>query len=91
MAVSTKVVKIRQNPLDTRMNRLIGKLEGIRRMINGGRKSDDVVQQILAARQALTRIGLVLLREELTKKSGGTPGSAHEKQIQKLLEKIFGM
>jgi DNA-binding FrmR family transcriptional regulator len=88
---TAKVAKVKQNPLDTRMNRLIGQLEGIRRMINGGRKSDDVVQQILAARQALTRIGLVLLREELTKTSGGAAGSANEKKIQKLLEKIFGM
>lgn len=82
--------KKKPNPLDVRMNRLIGQLEGIRRMINGGRTSDDVVQQILAARQALTKIGLVLLREELVKKSQKT-GGADEKQIQKLLEKIFGM
>jgi DNA-binding FrmR family transcriptional regulator len=43
--------------MDTRINRLVGQIEGIRRMINSKRKSGDVVQQILAAREALTKIG----------------------------------
>lgn len=51
--------------LDSRMNRLIGQLEGIRRMIKSDRKTDDVVQQIMAAGQALSRIGVLLLKEEL--------------------------
>ena len=69
---------------DARMNRLVGQIEGIRRMINGGRKTDDVVQQILAARQALSRIGLIVLKEELLKTTAKNP-----KRIEKMLEKIF--
>ena len=53
--------------LDSRMNRLIGQLEGIRRMIKGKRSTDDVVQQIMAAGQALSRIGMLLLKEELVR------------------------
>jgi DNA-binding FrmR family transcriptional regulator len=71
-----------QSSTDSRINRLVGQIEGIRRMINGGRKTEDVVQQILAAREALSRIGLILLKEELVKKSPS-------KQTEKLLEKIF--
>ena len=51
--------------LDSRMNRLVGQLEGIRRMIKSDRKTDDVIQQIMAAGQALSRIGILLLKEEL--------------------------
>ena len=70
--------------IDSRINRLTGQIEGIRRMINSGRKTDDVVQQVMAARQALTRIGLIVLKEEIVKNGG--KGS---KKTEKLLEKIF--
>ncbi len=72
------------NNLDSRMNRLIGQLEGIRRMINSGRKSDDIVQQIIAAKQALTRIGQIVLKEELAESSG-----KNRKKVEKMIEKIF--
>lgn len=69
---------------DARINRLIGQIEGIRRMINGKRKADDTVQQIMAARQALSRLGLIVLRNELVDTSG-----KNSKKIENLLEKIF--
>lgn len=74
-----------QSSTDSRINRLIGQIEGIRRMINGGRKTEDVVQQIMAAREALSRIGLMMLKEEMVKKA--PPLQA--KKTEKLLEKIF--
>ena len=79
-----------QTSIDSRINRLIGQIEGIRRMINGGRKTEDVVQQVMAARQALSRIGLIVLKEELSKQSGTGPAAAKRaKKTEKLLEKIF--
>lgn len=69
---------------DARINRMIGQIEGIRRMINGKRKADDTVQQIMAARQALSRLGLIVLRNELVDTSG-----KNSKKIENLLEKIF--
>lgn len=69
---------------DARINRLIGQIEGIRRMINSKRKADDTVQQIMAARQALSRLGLIVLRNELVDTSG-----KNSKKIENLLEKIF--
>lgn len=79
-----------QTSIDSRINRLIGQIEGIRRMINGKRKTEDVVQQILAARQALTRIGLLLLKEELSKDNGtGSAATKRAQRTEKLLEKIF--
>lgn len=74
-----------QSITDSRINRLIGQIEGIRRMINGGRKTEDVVQQIMAAREALSRVGLMMLKEEMIK--GTTPKQAQK--TAKLLEKLF--
>ena len=79
--------------LDARMNRLIGQLEGIRRMIKGKRATDDVVQQIMAAGQALSRIGMLLLKEELVKavvtgtKRGGSKSDAGAKSGSKMSAK----
>lgn len=75
---------MRDKKLDSRVNRLVGQIEGMRRMMHSGRKTEDVVQQILAARQALSRIGIVLLKEELAKSAG-----KDQKKIERLLEKIF--
>ena len=72
------------NNTDARINRLIGQIEGIRRMINSNRKADDTVQQIMAARQALSRIGLLVLKRDLVDSSG-----KNSKKMENLLEKIF--
>ena len=70
--------------MDIRINRLVGQIEGIRRMINSKRKSGEVVQQILAAREALTKIGMMVLKEELGEASG-----KNKAKMDKLLEQIF--
>lgn len=69
--------------IDSRINRLIGQIEGIRRMIHSGRKSEDVAQQVLAAREALSKIGLLVLKEGIAR------APANEKKTNKLLEKVF--
>lgn len=71
-----------QSNTDSRINRLVGQIEGIRRMINSGRDTEDVVQQIMAARQALSRIGLMMLKDDIVK-------TKNPKHTQKMLEKIF--
>lgn len=72
--------------MDARMNRLIGQLEGIRRMINAGRSYDEILQQILAARQALTKFGIQLLKDSLLKSP-----ERHKHKIADIVEKIFRM
>ena len=69
--------------IDSRMNRLVGQIEGIRRMIHSGRKSEEVTQQILAAREALSKIGLLVLKE------GIGNSLKDKKRTNKLLEKVF--
>ena len=80
--------------IDARMNRLVGQIESTRRMIHSGRKTEAIVQQILAARQALSKIALIMLKEELVKQSEcrGLPKniqSRRKKHIEHLLEKTL--
>ncbi len=79
-----KTAKEKATPVDNRINRLIGQIEGIRRMINSNRPPDEITQQILAARQALSKLGLVVLKEGIMK----VPDRQHKK-IESMLEKIF--
>lgn len=73
-----------QSNIDSRINRLVGQIEGIRRMIKSGRNCEDIAQQILAAREAMSKIGLLVLKDGICK----TP-LKQDKRIEKLLEKIF--
>lgn len=70
--------------IDSRINRLVGQIEGIRRMVQKKRSSIEVVQQILAARQALSRIGLLVLKGGMVGLSGPT-----KKRIEKVFEEVF--
>lgn len=79
-----KTVKAKSNPIDNRINRLVGQIEGVRRMIHSNRPADEITQQILASRQALSKLGLVVLKEGIMK----VPDRQHKK-IESMLEKIF--
>ncbi len=70
--------------IDRRINRLVGQIEGIRRMINAKRDSVDVAQQILAAREALSKIGLIVLKEEINKTK-----PQNSKRVGDILERVF--
>lgn len=72
------------NTIDSRVNRLIGQIEGIRRMIKAGRSCEEITQQILAAREALSKIGLLVLKEGIC----DTP-VRNKNRTEKLLEKVF--
>ncbi len=74
----------KKTDIDKRINRLVGQIEGIRRMINGGRSCEEVAQQILAAREALSKIGLIILKEGIC-----TTPARNKNRTAKLLEKVF--
>ena len=54
-----------QRDLSIRVNRAEGQLRGVGRMIAGGAYCIDVLQQISAARRALDKIALILVRDHL--------------------------
>lgn len=77
-------ILVTMESIDNRINRLIGQIEGIRRMIKNNRDCAEVAQQILAARQALSKIGLIVMKEGICRLSSGS-----KKKVEKLMEKVF--
>ena len=45
----------------TRLRRVEGQIRGIQRMLEEGRDCEDVLTQLVAARSALDRVGLLLM------------------------------
>lgn len=69
--------------INSRLNRLVGQIQGVRGMIVKNRSAEEITQQILAAREALSKVGLLVLKDELT----GTKLSPEK--TKRLLQKIF--
>ena len=68
-----------------RVNRIRGQVNGIARMIEADKDCTEIVQQILAVRSAITKLGIQLLKEECKECSSN-------KDVEKLnntIEKLF--
>lgn len=53
-------------------------------MIDKGRACEEIAQQILAAREALSRIGVLVLKEGVCRVS-----PKNKKRVEKIMEKVF--
>jgi len=73
-----------EEELDKRINRLVGQINGIRKMIHAKREPGAIAQQIIAAREALSRLGLIVMTEGI---HAASPES--EKKITKLMKIVF--
>lgn len=67
--------------IDKRINRLIGQIEGIRRMIHQQREASAILQQILAGREALSKIGMLVMKQALS--------SIRTKNVDRLVKEVF--
>lgn len=74
----------KQTAIDSRLNRLIGQIEGIRRMIHAGRPPGEITQQIMAARQALSKVGVHVFKEGIL-----TTPTSQKKKIERMIETVF--
>ena len=54
-----------QKQLQNRLNRMIGQLNGIGRMINTNRYCGDILTQVAAVESALQSFGYIILQEHL--------------------------
>lgn len=72
--------------LENRINRLIGQIEGIQRMVNQKREVYAILQQVLAARQALSRIGILLMKDALI-----SVQFDKKEKIERLIRDVFRM
>jgi len=53
-----------QNPIKSRLHRLIGQIKGIEKMLDQNRNCQDIMQQLMAARSSLDKICLSILQDE---------------------------
>lgn len=51
--------------LDNRLNRIIGQLNGIRKMLDDNRYCGDILTQLAAAESALQSMGYLILKEHM--------------------------
>lgn len=51
--------------VDRRLARIVGQVEGLRRMVNDDRYCIDIVVQVSAARAALARVAALVLEQHL--------------------------
>lgn len=70
--------------INQRINRLVGQIEGIRRMIEKKRDCAEIAQQILAAREALSKIGLIVIKDGVCRLT-----SKNKKKVEMLMERVF--
>ena len=70
--------------INQRINRLIGQIEGIRRMIGKRRDCAEIAQQILAAREALSKIGIIIMKEGICRIK-----NQDKKKVERLMERVF--
>ncbi len=57
--------KEQQKQLQNRLNRMIGQLNGISRMLNENRYCGDILTQVAAVESALQGFGYIVLQEHL--------------------------
>ncbi|WP_028448964.1 MULTISPECIES: metal-sensitive transcriptional regulator [Chitinibacter] len=64
MTSSLKQERENKDQLIKRLNRIVGQVSGITRMIEEDRTSSEVLNQVAAARSALDALALILLEQQ---------------------------
>ena len=67
-----------------RLSRIEGQFRGIRKMVEEDRDCLDVIQQVTAVREAITMLGIELLKDDFTCRRG--TGDADEKFLKTLFK-----
>lgn len=70
--------------VDNRLSRVIGQLEGIKRMIVEERECTEILNQISAVRSAVTNIGKIVLSDHIE----NCLADAYEKQDAQKVEEL---
>jgi DNA-binding FrmR family transcriptional regulator len=69
--------KPRHGVIGPRLSRVEGQIRGIRRMVDGDQPCRDILIQVSAAREALRKVGLILVEDHL-KRCVSSPAAAAE-------------
>lgn len=70
-----------------RLSKIKGQINGIEKMISDERACMDVIQQIVAARAALSKLGVEILKDEARSCIKGDNGKVQS--LEDVIEKLF--
>ena len=73
--------------ISDQINRATGQVQGLGRMIENGRDCGEILQQIVAARAALQKLGILLLEAEAQGCLGNKKNET--KDLKKAVEMLF--
>jgi len=75
---------IKQSPLISQINRTCGQMEGLGRQIQAQKECSNIINQFLAVKAGLNRIGVLILKHEFDNCS-----LKDRKRMEKLLSNLF--
>ncbi len=90
----TQMPRPNKDLLVKRLNRIVGQVSGITRMVEEEKYSGDILNQVAAARSALDALGLILLEQQTQDciaqalKSG--KGEEAAAQLMQVVKKVRG-
>lgn len=70
-----------------RINRIVGQLKGIQRMIDGGRDCSEILQQISAVKKAIDGLSKELVIYDV----GKNMSDVERKKIEKVVDRVLSM
>lgn len=72
-----------------RLKRVEGQIRGLQRMVEGQRDCEAILTQLMAARAALDRVGLLIAGDFLRECALNPDGSLARERMERVLELIF--
>lgn len=80
----------KKSEIQSRLNRIIGQLQGLERMIKDKRDCEEVITQLMAARASLEKLGVLILQDESSYcfMSKGDP-KKKLKNLEKITSSLF--
>lgn len=73
--------------LTKRVNRIIGQLRGIEKMVQGERDCSEVLQQLTAIKKAVDGLSKEILVSDICK----YVGEEHSKKVEKMVERVIDL
>lgn len=85
------MVQVGRDPRDvaevtTRLRRVEGQIRGIQRMIEDDRDCEDIITQLMAARAALDKAGLLIVSSHVQECLRGSPDQDLEERLHRVIE-----
>lgn len=75
----------------TRLRKIEGQIRGLQKMINEGKNCKDVLHQLVAARRALDKAGVLILSKRLQNCLCESEKGYSEKTIQEAIELFMSL